>query len=260
LIIKDSIFIIKLLLKAIEIIRMRIVKQLIWLTIFFLTTGCVPFDKIYNHELNSGYFKFKTPDANPESVFLCLTDNSIGVYPVTNRGKFLLPDTTKFRGIKISSISPGSFLYNSTFIKTSVDVDLSTVILKFRPAMADVQPQLSTNVNGIFYAGFRKDYFKIKSSSSELDKLTAFVRHTGFDFGLFAGIGITPVNPTVTMNRTIQEYDGIVFQKGFSVFATYENMSVGLAVGFDNLIGHDKNIWIYNQKPWIGLVFGIANF
>lgn len=48
--------------------------------------------------------------------------------------------------------------------------------------------------------------------------------------------------------------------KGFSVFGTYENMSVGFAIGFDNLIGHDKSIWIYNQKPWIGLVLGIANF
>jgi len=62
------------------------------------------------------------------------------------------------------------------------------------------------------------------------------------------------------MNKTFQEYDGIVFQKGVSVFATYENMSVGIALGFDNLMDHNKGIWIYNNKPWIGIVIGIANF
>jgi hypothetical protein len=37
-------------------------------------------------------------------------------------------------------------------------------------------------------------------------------------------------------------------------------MSVGLAIGFDNLVDKNKSVWIYNQKPYIGLVIGIANF
>jgi hypothetical protein len=239
---------------------MKIIKLFIWIAIFILPAGCIPFDKIYSHDFNSGYFKLKSSGKKPENIYLNVTDNSLKVYSVQKENKFRLSDTSAFSGVNLKSIVPGNDLYNSTFVKTSADIDLSTVILKFRPASGNVPSQLSTNFNGIFYTGFRKDFFKLKSSFSELREMSSFIRHTGIDFGFFAGIGITPVTPTTTMNRTIQEYDGIVFQKGFSVFATYENMSVGLALGFDNLLDQNKAIWIFNNKPWFGLVLGIANF
>lgn len=239
---------------------MRIIKHFIWVIFLVISSGCTPFDKIYSHDFSDGYFKSKTLEKKPENVYLKLVDDSIAVYPVLNGRKSGLIDTIDFYGTNLNSIKPGSIFYNNTFIKTSADIDLSTVLLKLRPAAGDVPPQLSTNINGVFYTGFRKDYFKLKSGFSKLNELSTFIRHTGFDFGLFAGIGITPVNSTVTMNRTIQEYDGIVFQKGFSVFATYENMSVGLALGFDNLLDHNKEIWVFNNKLWLGLVLGIANF
>jgi hypothetical protein len=227
---------------------------------FVIAAGCVPFDKIYSHDFNDGYFKLKSAGKKPKNIYLDVTNDSLKIYSFQKGNKFELSDTSTFYGVNLKSFVPEDLLYNSTFVKASVDIDLSTVLLKFRPASGSVASQLSANANGIFYAGFRKDFFKIKSSFSELHEMSSYIRHTGIDFGLFAGIGITPVSPTMTMNRTTQEYDGIVFQKGFSVFGTYENMSVGLAIGFDNLLSHDKSIWIYNQKPWIGLVLGIANF
>jgi hypothetical protein len=239
---------------------MKIIRYIPGILFFALVTGCTPLDKIYSHEFSSGYFRLKAPETTPEKVYLNKIDDSLVVYPLIHEGKSRIPDKSKSQGINISSVIPGSYLYNSTFVKTSLDVDLSTVLLKLRPQMADVSPQLNANINGIFYVGFRKDFFRLKTGFSKLKQVNTFVRHTGFDFGPFAGIGIAQISPTVTKNRTAQEYDGIVFQKGFSVFATYENMSVGLAVGFDNLLGENKNIWIYNNKPWFGLVLGIANF
>jgi hypothetical protein len=224
------------------------------------TAGCAPFDKIYSHEFSSGYFKMKGPDAVPVKVYLEVKEDSLIVYPATGQGKSLAPDLSAPRITSIYSIRPGSYLYNSTFVKTSPDIDLSTVLLKYRPHAGNVPPQLSTNVNGVFYIGFRKDFFRMTSHLSPTNVRSTFIRHTGFDFGPFAGIGITPVTPTTTMGRTIQEYDGIVFQKGFAIFGTFENMSVGLSVGFDNLLDKNKNIWIFNQKPWIGILIGIANF
>jgi len=239
---------------------MKIVKLIILIVIFILSPGCVPFDKIYSHDFNDGYFKLRSSGKKPENIYLNITDDSLKLYSVQKENKFRLSDTSARSGVNLKSIVPGNDLYNSTIVKTSADFDLSTVILKLRPASENVPSQLSTNVNGILYAGFRKDFFKLKSSFSELNEMSSFIRHTGFDFGFFIGIGITPVTPTTTMNRTILEYDGIVFQKGVSVFVTYENMSVGLALGFDNLLDQNKAIWIFNNKPWLGLVLGIANF
>ena len=241
------------------LLMIRILKIFIWFLPFLLLTGCAPFDKIYSHDFSSGNFKLKTPGELPENVYLTLKDDSVVVFRLSGKRTGTI-DKSSCNGININSVIPGSFLYNSTLVKTSVDLDLSTVLLKFRPTRGDVPAQLNTHVNGLIYAGFRKDFFKIQTHSNELNETNSFVRHIGFDIGLFAGIGITPVNPTVTMNMTIQEYDGIIFQKGISVFATYENMSVGLAFGFDNLIDKNKIIWIYNQKPWIGIALGIANF
>jgi hypothetical protein len=239
---------------------MKIIKLLCLLAILFSTLGCVPFDKIYSHEFRSGFYKLNTEGSEPAKVYLSLKEDSIIVSPVNKRSYPAVSDTAAFMSARISSVRPGNYFYNSLFTKTSADIDLSSVVLKFRPSAEDVQPQLSANVNGIFYAGFRKDFYRVKSHTSPLHEVNTFIRHTGVDLGLFAGIGITPVTPTTTMNRTAQEYDGIVFQKGVSLFATYENMSVGLALGFDNLLDDNKDIWIYNQKPWIGIVIGIANF
>jgi hypothetical protein len=133
-------------------------------------------------------------------------------------------------------------------------------LLKYRPHEGNIAPQLSAGINGIFYLGFRKDFFRVLSHLSPVNSPTTFIRHTGFDFGPFAGIGITPVNPTTTMFRTAQEYDGVVFQKGFAVFGTIENFSVGFSIGFDNLINKNRDIWVYNNKPWLGIIIGVANF
>jgi hypothetical protein len=75
--------------------------------------------------------------------------------------------------------------------------------------------------------------------------------------GLFAGIGITAMNPTVTNNQIDQEYDGIVFQKGVAGFVGMRRITLGLSLGFDNLLDANKHLWAYQQKPWIGLMLGI---
>lgn len=88
----------------------------------------------------------------------------------------------------------------------------------------------------------------------------SFIRQIGFDLGIFAGIGTSPVNPTVTNNIITQQYDAMVFQKGVAGFISIGNMSLGLAVGFDNLLDKGKSSWIYTQKPYLGLIISVSNF
>jgi hypothetical protein len=234
------------------------------LTILLLITltsfSCVSIKKISRHDFDSGYFKLKSPEAKPEKIYADFTGDSITVFSITGEGRLSEPDTLSSRGMNINKIRPGSFLNKYVFVKNSLDMDLSTVLVKYRPASSGIPNQLNANLNGALYLGFRKDYHSFKSKISPLNVYKTQMRHIGFDAGVFAGLGITPVNYTVTNNHTLLEYDGIVFQKGIAGFITIEFMSVGIALGFDNLLDDNSKYWVFNQKPWIGLVLGIANF
>jgi hypothetical protein len=228
--------------------------------IVLLASRCAPVEKIAFHDLSSGYYKLKTPENQPSKVYVNVYDDSITVYKTIEEGNKKSVDTSARRGTSIPAIRKGDPFYGSCFVKKSADIDLSTVLLKYRPARGGVPNQLNANLNAAIYVGFRKDYYKMVTRASPLYEESTFCSHAGFDFGLFAGFGITQINPTVTNDRISQEYDGIIFQKGVGLFFTLERMSVGIVLGFDNLMDGNKSVWLYNQKPYLGLSLGIANF
>ena len=239
---------------------MKVCNLLILTLITLLSFSCASLEKISRHDFDSGYFKLKTPEARSTDIYVNLIEDSVTVYQTTLKGKSKVPDLPSSQGITISNIKPGSFLYNATFVKKSVDFDLSTVITKYRPTSSGVPNQLSYNINAIFYLGLRKDFYMIKSHLSPLKTCKSNIRQIGFDAGFFAGVATTPINTTVTNSQILLEYDGIVFQKGIAAFFTIERMSVGIALGFDNLLDKNSRVWVFNQKPWLGLILGIANF
>ena len=221
--------------------------------------GCAPIGSIIKHEFNSGFYKMSSEKISSARVYADVSEDSIIIYQIkgTDSGQ---PDISSGVGSKIRSIGPDDDLYESRFNKKSVEVDLSTMLTKLRPATSGVPSQLNSNLNALIYLGARNDIYKIKTFSSVLNKTSSSFKHFGYDGGIFAGIGIVSVNPTVTNDNTSLEYDGIVFQKGIGVFITIDNASVGLTLGFDNLIGGNSINWIYNNKPYLGLTIGIANF
>jgi hypothetical protein len=222
--------------------------------------SCVPIEKFERHDFTSGYYKLKTQGNEPTRVYTKVEGDSLDVYPVIKEGKNESPDISSLKKVTVNKIQTGNYFYRSCFIKNSVDVDLTTVILKYRPAISGVPKQLNSNVNAAIYVGFRKDYYKAIPYRSPLKDEISFIRQIGFDAGFFGGIGLTFMSPTNTDNNITQEYDGMVFQKGVAGFVTFDNMSVGVTIGFDNLLDKNKTCWIYNQKPYIGLVIGISNF
>jgi hypothetical protein len=239
---------------------MRTASSIIFILFLMIVCGCGSVEKLARHEFDSGYFRLKIPDTSRVSIYANLSGDTLDVYNVMGEGKKKYPDTSLCQTACISLIKPGDYLYNSTFTKLSVDIDLTTVLLKFRPPQEDVPRQLNANLNAALYAGLRKDYYRITTKVSPLREVHSAIRHFGFDAGFFAGIGITPVNYTVTGNSVELEYDGVVFQKGIAAFFGIDFLTFGVALGFDNLLDDNHKYWIYNQKPWIGLMLGIANF
>jgi len=117
---------------------------------------------------------------------------------------------------------------------------------------------MSTDLNIALYAGWRFDTYKIFSRKDPRNKQHPKMTNLGYDFGVFAGAGSTNVNPFSTNNRSDLDYNGMIFQTGFAGFLESTIASFGVAVGVDYLLNRDRKIWIYQHKPWIGFILGIA--
>jgi hypothetical protein len=50
----------------------------------------------------------------------------------------------------------------------------------------------------------------------------------------------------------------MIFQTGIAGFIESDIASFGVAIGLDYLLNDDRKIWVYNNKPWVGFIVGIA--
>ena len=185
--------------------------------LFLLTSGCVSLGKLARHDFDSGFYKLKVNGVKPSRVYAKVAGDSVIVYPVSHFGTKEIPNTASSTGTRISRIKPDNYFYHSCFISNSLDVDLTSILFKWRHSMDDVPNQFSADLDVALYMGLRKDFYKIITSVSPIHEEKSYIRQIGFDIGIFAGIGSSPVNPTVTNNRISQQYDAMIFQKGLAV-------------------------------------------
>jgi hypothetical protein len=228
--------------------------------VLLLSASCVSLGKLTRHDFDSGFYKLKVQGAEPSGVYAEVIEDSIIVYPVISEGKKVFPNTSSSMGTRISRIKKDNYFYKACFTNNSFDIDLTSIIFKSRHSRDDVPNQFSADLDVAIYVGFRKDFYMIVSPVYPLHEEKSSIRQIGFDLGLFAGIGSSPVNPTVTNNLVSQEYDAMIFQKGIAGFISINKVSVGLAVGFDNLLDKSRSSWIYNQKPYLGLIISVSSF
>lgn len=145
----------------------------------------------------------------------------------------------------------------SRYWKTGLDIDVFTIPFKYRPTTGSFTPQLSNHLNGALYLGYRKDTYELSYKRNPIGKLNQRVTHFGFSGGLATGIGVTPLNPWVTDNQISVEYDGFIWSKAICVLVGIEKLNFGLALGIDHLLDRNKEYWIYQGKPYLGLTVGL---
>lgn len=142
------------------------------------------------------------------------------------------------------------------FIKNSFDVDLTLIPFKYRPSQAGFPRQLNTEFCGSVFVGYRRDRFQVR-----FRKTPAGVRretiHRAAAIGVFGGVSSVFVSPWTTNYLTTDEYSGFAFTRGIAIQAGVNALTVGVGLGFDYLTDRDKSIWIYQNKPWVGLTLGI---
>jgi hypothetical protein len=207
------------------------------------------------NELEDGFYIQKS-DGVTQKVYIDNDETGIKVYDVrVTDGQWRI-DTTHPINTYGNEIIAGSM---TTFRQASFDLDFLTIPLKFRPSRATVPSQLNANLNGALFAGYRIDRYYLSSAKTPLglNSSERNVNHFAMSFGAFSGFGNTAITHTTTANMIVPEYDGIVWSSGVAGIVAVNNVTVGLAIGLDHLLDKNRNVWIYQNRPWLGLSFGL---
>jgi hypothetical protein len=187
-------------------------------------------------------------------VYVQNAGDSILVYKLDKASGMLPADTTC---LVFPQKKNGTKELRGTFSEPSLDLDFLTIPIKFRPGTESIPAQLNNTLNGAVFLGMRNDIYQIRYEKTPLGFTSRKIKHYGISFGLFTGFGPTAMNASVTNMKLSSEYDGIAWSKGAAAIMAINKVTLGLAAGFDNLVGPHGNIWIYENQPWLGLAFGL---
>jgi hypothetical protein len=219
---------------------------LIFTLIVSLLCSCATIQNNAKYELSNGNYKLKIEGKKYHS-YIENKEDTILVHNLNSKISTALPQSI------INGISKKQHL-----IKPSLDIDILTALFKIRPKIENELPtQLNTNFNGNLFIGRRTDIYQIQYIINPLNNFIRQINHFGFSGGVFVGLGNTAMNPSTTQNRILTEYDGLIFQKGVAGIIAVNKLTIGLSIGLDNLLDQNKKLWIYEDKPWFGLMLGL---
>ncbi len=191
------------------------------------------------YQLNDGYYEFRQSDTNFKRVYVDTQDDSVAIYSLQGEPTVtVIPSSDEFFRIR-------------TF-----DADIITIGFKYRPAVSSLPRQVNANFNGNIYLGYRIDRFQVDYEQTPAGLQKSY-HHRAITMGAFGGFGATAVNPWTTNNQVTDEYDGVVITRGLAVMAGLNNLTVGVGLGWDYLTDRDKSVWVYQNKPWLGLTIGL---
>lgn len=173
-------------------------------------------------------------------------------------------DSLKFYGQSATDTPPHRFSYavrrgrHVVLLDRKFDLDVFTIPFKARPPRGPVPVQLNTNFNAALYVGRRLDFYHVNGRQLLDGHHAAQVRTVGLGYGLFTGLGSTAVSADVLGRPgTGVEYEGFVVHAGAATLYDARIFNLGLALGFDQLLGPDGRHWLYQRKPWFGVLFGL---
>ena len=224
------------------------------LILVWLFSSCHSLSRLSNQLIPEEIHTLKINDAK-QTVFVQIKSDSIYAFKKNNtsteNASFSLLDPLIF-----PPFTSNKNTYSAIFYRYSLDLDAVTIPIKMRYSK-DIPMQMNANINGAIYLGLRRDRYKINYELSPIHIYNRSKKHFGLSVGVFSGIGNTLVSPSNTNNQVSIEYDGVIWSKGIATMFAMNNTTIGCAFGFDQLLGPHQNDWIYQNKPYLGLMLGL---
>lgn len=228
--------------------------KLLGLFICCLMIGCNVIKNTASDDFKDGTYNAKMFQSR--KVYVQNNDDSLIVYKLNKiNGEYVADTAFPFKKSFANRINEA--LPNQSFNALTFDFDALTIPFKYRSAQKNLPQQFTTSLNGAVYLGFRNDVYKLKYKKQFFNYYEKTVSHYAISFGGFTGLGSTAMNQWVTNYNINSEYEGVVWSKGAAVIMAVGKFTSGVSIGWDNLLDKNKKFWIYEGKPWIGLVFGL---
>ncbi len=224
----------------------------LFLLLLFLP-GCAVIRHSAKYDFGEGVYFGSLLRLNSSRKFVAETKDkdTITVMPILRDDVF-----DSIHKLRLPAIA-NKLIRHQYFFKPSFDLDVVTIPFKYRPVTEGFPRQLNANYNAALYLGYRTDAYRVSFKANHLGGFSRQVTHVGFSLGAFAGIGATAMNPWVTNNKIDIEYDGFIISEGLAAIIAINNLSAGIGLGYDRLTDRNKQVWIYQGKPWIGLLLGL---
>lgn len=228
-------------------------------TIIYLSLlgSCQVIKPSSKYGLSEDYYRSRLNHKKSKKVYVVPEEDSIKVYSYKRVQEGWVDTTTSLKIAFPSHQKPADF--NSyLFRHNSFDVDVLSILVKYRPAISHFPNQFNTSIlNGALYLGYRSDIYKLKYTQNPLKIYNRSVSHFGLSIGAFTGFGASHIDEFVTHNGVDIQYDGFVNVAGIAGIIGIDKLSFGLLVGADHLLDKNHSVWIYQGKPWIGLSVGL---
>lgn len=224
--------------------------------LLFFCTACSILYKTAKEQLIDDFYKQKT-NQKLQKVYINVQDDTLYVHKAQKQNRKWQVDTSKQIYTAFPKFLETEESLSIRFNKNSFDIDFLTTPLKFRPSQADFPPQLNTNLNGSLYLGYRLDSYIVGYKQKPIHEWERYIHHFGFSVGIFNGLGNTFISTNTTQNLIQQEYDGVIWNKGVALIFAVNRLTCGVAIGIDYLLDSNRSVWIYQNKIWYGLTFGL---
>lgn len=208
------------------------------------------------YDLENGWYTATHGGNASQKAYVYNADDTIEVHSAQPSGTGTGVDASAPKTV-LPPLAANRFPAKVYLRQLSLDVDFLTIPLKYRPQLPDFPRQLTSSLNGALYLGYRTDVYSVGYTLHPVGAAVRDVSHYGFSFGAFTGLGATFMNPWVTRDAIAIEYDGLVWGKGVASIVALNSFTAGVALGWDHLLDKNRKTWIYQGKPWVGLVFGL---
>ncbi|RSK31052.1 hypothetical protein [Hymenobacter metallilatus] len=214
-------------------------------------SGCARFAQL--SQLPDGYYSIRA--VSNDTLRQQLTMPRMYVQQRTDTLAFTPPATT--------AAVPPTLLYQLRgleevrLLHRSFDLDIFSIPFKALPPRQGFPVQLNTNFNAALYVGRRLDFYRLRNRRLTPFRARPFIRSNGFGYGLFGGLGSSIITPDLTGQHAVTDYEGFTLHGGAAFIYDARLLNIGLAAGVDHLLGPDARYWAYQNRPWIGVLFGL---